>query len=333
MARYCEYCNTVIGDNAKFCNRCGKKQSAKPSAREEIPSWSGWQAPPTQNMRAQQAPPQSFASPAATAPQAAQGASYSAPTQAASTYSVPQPPPAGQYTYGAQQTSPQGSASQPGTYSAPQYWESYDFPSGEEPSANQQPRRDASRPLPPLSSMFEDQQEADLEELRERAHESIMNFSLWSAGIVLFPIPFSDLILLMPIQSAMVINIGKIYNVKEPPERLLALLAGACGATVFGQITMLFCANLIPVIGKLIAAPFVFGWTYGMGEVAVRYFESKGQATDDELKSLFKKASKEASKSYDKTKQIKPSEALNNIREYVSEEEYNKIRERFGPQA
>ncbi len=324
MARYCEHCNTVIGDNAKFCNRCGKKQSAQPAAREEIPSWSGWQAPPTQNMQAQQALPQSYAAPAAqpatySAQQAPQGTAYS---------SAPQPPPA----YGTPQTPNQSQANQP-SYSAPQYWESYDFPSGEEPSVNQQPRRDSSRPLPPLSSMFEDQQASDLDELRERAHESIMNFSLWSAGIVLFPIPFSDLILLMPIQSAMVINIGKIYNVKEPPERLLALLAGACGATVFGQITMLFCANLIPVIGKLIAAPFVFGWTYGIGEVAIRYFESKGKATDDELKSLFKKASKEASKSYDKTKQIKPSEALNNIREYVSEEEYNKIRERFGPQA
>lgn len=312
MARYCEHCNTVIGDNAKFCNRCGKKQSAQPSAREEIPSWSGWQAPPTQNIQTQQTPPQSYTAPAA------QPAAYSAP----------QPPPA----YGAPQTPPQAAASQP-SYSAPQYWESYDFPSAGDAQPSQQPRRDASRPLPPLSSMFEDQQEQDLEELREKAHESIMNFSLWSAGIVLFPIPFSDLILLMPIQSAMVINIGKIYNVKEPPERLLALLAGACGATVFGQITMLFCANLIPVIGKIIAAPFVFGWTYGIGEVAIRYFESKGQVTDDELKSLFKKASKEASKSYDKTKQIKPSEALNNIREYVSEEEYNKIRERFGPQS
>lgn len=171
----------------------------------------------------------------------------------------------------------------------------------------------------------------ELEDIREMAHDTITNFSLWAAGIVLFPVPFSDLVLLMPIQSAMVVSIGKLYGVKNTPEKLLALLAGSCGASVIGQVTVLLVAEFIPVVGKLISAPFVFGWTYGLGEVAVRYFESQGKATPDELRSVFKNSSRLASKSYGQQK-IQPSAALDNIRDYVSEEEYQKIRERFGPQ-
>ncbi len=169
-----------------------------------------------------------------------------------------------------------------------------------------------------------------MESTRERAREIILNFSLWAAGIVLFPVPFTDLVLLMPVQSAMVISIGRTYGIKDPPEKVLAILAAACGASVFGQITVLFVANFIPILGKFISAPFVFGWTYGLGEVAMRYFESQGEASPDELRQIFSKASKEASRSYGSTPRVQPKEALDNIRDYVSEEEYRKIRERFG---
>jgi uncharacterized protein (DUF697 family) len=168
-----------------------------------------------------------------------------------------------------------------------------------------------------------------MEATRERAHEIVLNFSLWAAGIVLFPVPFSDLVLLMPVQSAMVISIGRAYGIKDPPEKVLAILAGACGASVFGQITTIFVANLIPIIGKFISAPFVFGWTYGLGEVAMRYFESQGEASPDELRQIFKKASKDASRHYDSGSRVESQEALDKIRDYVSEDEYRKIRERF----
>lgn len=221
----------------------------------------------------------------------------------------------------------------------PQYWESYDYPVAQEAAApgapppqawdsyDFNPPRDASRPLPPLSQVLP----GDLEATRERAREITLNFSLWAAGIVLFPVPFSDLVLLMPVQSAMVISIGRAYGIKDPPEKVLAILAGACGASVFGQITTIFVANLIPIIGKFISAPFVFGWTYGLGEVAMRYFESQGEASPDELRQIFKRASSEAKRNYgSSSSRVEPREALDNIRDYVSEDEYRKIRERFG---
>lgn len=227
----------------------------------------------------------------------------------------------------------------PGTdYAPPQYWESYDYPSSGPaqspsypPAASYQPpvyqqRVDASRPLPPLS--FDSP--SSLQAPRDKARDIARSFSLWAAGIVLFPIPFSDLVLLMPIQTAMVISIGKAYGVKDPPEKTLAHIAAACGASVFGQITTLFVSNLIPIIGKLVSAPFVYGWTYGLGEVAIRYFETQGQVSTDEMKSLFKQVSKEATRGFRPTDVSQARESVDHLREHLSEEDYRKLRARFG---
>lgn len=221
-------------------------------------------------------------------------------------------------------------------YAPPQHWESYDYPStptGYSPSSSYTPplyepsnRADASRPLPPLS--FDAPVAGG--NTRERARDIARSFSLWAAGIVLFPIPFSDLVLLMPIQTAMVISIGKAYGVKDPPEKTLAHIAAACGASVFGQITTLFVSNLIPIIGKLVSAPFVYGWTYGLGEVAIRYFESQGQLSGDEMKSLFRQVSKEATRGFKASDVTQARESMDHLREHLSEEDYRKLRSRFG---
>jgi len=227
---------------------------------------------------------------------------------------------------------------------APQFFQSYDFePGGPSlagqssptpyPSPSSGPLRDSSRPLPPLSDFFGAEDDEEASNKRELAEDTIMNFSLWAAAIVLVPIPFCDLVLLMPIQSAMVIAVGKVYGVNETPERILAIIAGSCGASVFGQLTAVFLSNLIPIIGSLVSAPFIFGWTYGLGKVAIRYFESKGQASESVLKSIFKQASKEANSKYDPSKVGSAQASLDNLRQYMSEEDYMKIRERFGPEA
>lgn len=254
--------------------------------------------------------------------------------------SAPAPPPA-YPSYPAQPSGDDGwrSAEQAdgvAGYAPPQHWESYDYPTtgGYTPPASNyatptyEPsmRGDASRPLPPLS--FD--APASSNSPRDRARDIARSFSLWAAGIVLFPIPFSDLVLLMPIQTAMVISIGKAYGVKDPPEKTLAHIAAACGASVFGQITTLFVSNLIPIIGKLVSAPFVYGWTYGLGEVAIRYFESQGQLSGDEMKSLFKQVSKEATRGFRTSDVTKARESMDHLRDHLSEEDYRKLRSRFG---
>lgn len=231
----------------------------------------------------------------------------------------------------------------------PQYWESYDYPSVDPNSprdwieksekgphhsdhrhtpANPTPKfrpQDASRPLPPLSFGGP----APPSGAREKARDIARSFAISAAGIVLVPLPFSDLVFLMPIQTAMVLSIGKAYNVKDPPEKTLAHISAACGASVFGQITTLFVANLIPIIGKLVSAPFVYGWTYGLGEVAIRYFEAQGELQGDELKQIFKKVSKDATRAFRKNDVKSVEDSFSHLKDHLSPEEYEKLRKRF----
>ena len=226
----------------------------------------------------------------------------------------------------------------------PQYWESYDYPSVDPnrprdwieksergpqapPPPTSTPRfrpSDASRPLPPLSFGGSAPNGA-----REKARDIARSFAISAAGIVLVPLPFSDLVFLMPIQTAMILSIGKAYNVKDPPEKTLAHISAACGASVFGQITTLFVANLIPIIGKLVSAPFVYGWTYGLGEVAIRYFEAQGELQGDELKDVFKKVSRDATRAFRKKEVADVEQSFSHLRDHLSEEEYEKLRKRF----
>jgi uncharacterized protein (DUF697 family) len=180
---------------------------------------------------------------------------------------------------------------------------------------------DSSRP--PFAALEEDP--------LERAHATVRSFSLWAAGIVLFPVPFSELVLLIPVQTAMILSLARIFGVQDPPEKILAYIAATSGVSVFGQVTMLIVINLFPFVGKLVGAPFIYGWTYGLGEVAIRYFQSQGQITGDEMKAVFKQASSTAHKTYSKDKhKVGKEESLNALRDHLSPEEYERLRNKFG---
>ena len=88
-------------------------------------------------------------------------------------------------------------------------------------------------------------------------------------------------------------------------------------------------ANLIPIIGKLVSAPFVYGWTYGLGEVAIRYFEAQGELQGDELKAVFKKVSKDATRAFRKNEVKSVEDSFSHLRDHLSPEEYEKLRKRF----
>lgn len=305
MSNFCDNCGAELRESAKFCGQCGHKTVP---AQSPGPSY----VPPVEPSR----------------PSGTVRPSYG------ETSAAHQPPPLGSV----------GDQPPP-----PQYWESYDYPSVDPNSprdwieksekgpqqgqdAHRQPHTprfrpsDASRPLPPLSFGGGSQAPAGA---REKARDIARSFAISAAGIVLVPLPFSDLVFLMPIQTAMVLSIGKAYNVKDPPEKTLAHISAACGASVFGQITTLFVANLIPIIGKLVSAPFVYGWTYGLGEVAIRYFEAQGELQGDELKAVFKKVSRDATRAFRKDEVKSVDDSFTHLRDHLSPEEYEKLRKRF----
>jgi len=113
----------------------------------------------------------------------------------------------------------------------------------------------------------------------ENVEEVIKSAALLSGAIAAEPIPFADMLLITPLQAKMVLHIGKIYGFEITPERAKDI-AQELGATfAYGMLArqvMRGVAKLaLPVIGGLITAPAVYGWTYALGRVAQNHFERK----------------------------------------------------------
>lgn len=106
-----------------------------------------------------------------------------------------------------------------------------------------------------------------------------------AAAVALNPVPVSDWITLVPIQSGMVIALGALYGKKISgafaTETLAALGAGFAARTVFqGVISML------PGIKNFIGPPYAAAATHGIGVAAKAYFTSGTAPTADTIKNV-----------------------------------------------
>lgn len=158
-----------------------------------------------------------------------------------------------------------------------------------------------------------------------RARQIVRTFSLWSAGLWLIPIPVFDLVVLIPVLTAMIVSLANLFQVTVSPRRLLMYFAASSGAFVFGQVTLFIIMWSIPFVGKLVGAPFIYGWTYGLGEVAILFFQSSGKASRKEMREVFRDSSKRASKEYDQVKKVSKQEALDALREHLPPEDYDRL--------
>ena len=138
--------------------------------------------------------------------------------------------------------------------------------------------------LPPLVKQVLDNFNFDVDPdltPQENADEVIKSAALLAGAIAVEPIPFADMLLITPLQAKMVLHVGKIYGFDVTPERAREI-AQELGATVaYGMVARQVMRGLaklaLPVIGGLITAPAVYGWTYALGRVAQNHFERKRQ--------------------------------------------------------
>lgn len=115
----------------------------------------------------------------------------------------------------------------------------------------------------------------------ENVEEVIKSAALLSGAIAVEPIPFADILLITPVQAKMVLHIGKIYGFEVSAQRA-AEIAQELGATLaYGlaarQVMRGLAKLALPVIGGLITAPAVYGWTFALGRLAQNYFERRAQ--------------------------------------------------------
>lgn len=127
-----------------------------------------------------------------------------------------------------------------------------------------------------------------------------------AAALTIVPIPGSEVVAVMPIHVGMVVGIGHIYGhelSKQTATELVLKVGSAAGLSLVGsRIATTAAKVLLPGLGGLMAAPFMFASTMALGTVARAYFESNGQLSEEDMKSVYTTAQKEAKSSFDRTK-------------------------------
>ncbi|HPN72409.1 MAG TPA: DUF697 domain-containing protein [Candidatus Omnitrophota bacterium] len=96
--------------------------------------------------------------------------------------------------------------------------------------------------------------------------------------IAVQPIPFADIFILTPIQTVMVMNIGKVYGFdisQKKAHEVITEIAGVVGLGYLAQQTVIgLYKTIVPFAGGVFTIPFVWGSTFGIGRVAKYYFEN-----------------------------------------------------------
>lgn len=127
-----------------------------------------------------------------------------------------------------------------------------------------------------------------------------------AAALTLIPIPFSEVVAVMPIHVGMVCGIGHIYEqevTRETAEKLLLKIGAAVGLSLVGtKIATTAAKFILPGLGGIIGAPFMYASTLALGMAARVYFESHGQVSDDDMKAVYQQALKRARSGFDAKK-------------------------------
>ena len=122
---------------------------------------------------------------------------------------------------------------------------------------------------------------------REAAKKVIRNSVLLNAGVGGVPIPLIDIPILLANQARMVLRIAAIYG--EPfsakhAKELIATMAGGLGLRFLAQEV----AKVVPVAGWAVAGGIAAVGTWGIGQVAMQYFESGKRMDRRQLRHVYK---------------------------------------------
>jgi uncharacterized protein (DUF697 family) len=112
-------------------------------------------------------------------------------------------------------------------------------------------------------------QEIDHSRKAAEAHRVIAAAASSAAASAAVPVPFSDAVMLVPIQLGMMAKIAQLYKIKFDRAALMAI-ASTTAATQAGRATATGLLKLIPgagtIAGGLIGAGVASTYTYAMGQ-------------------------------------------------------------------
>lgn len=135
---------------------------------------------------------------------------------------------------------------------------------------------------------------------RDKAARDVVNMASYGCAVVaVSPMPFSDAVLSLPMQSAMVMTVGHIYGrkVTQADAKMLILELGAVAGV--GMLARQGIKALLPVVGALLTVPAAFAMNWAIGRVAMEYFKHPGMPKE-QLRKVYESAKEEGSKLFSK---------------------------------
>jgi len=117
------------------------------------------------------------------------------------------------------------------------------------------------------------------------------------AAVALAPIPIADLLVLTPIQMAMVATIGYFHGVQVSADRAGELM-GVMGAGVGLREAARQLVKLVPGYGLVVSAGIAFAGTVALGETANLWFSRQMKVDAQDLKELFARVATKAKEEY-----------------------------------
>lgn len=130
----------------------------------------------------------------------------------------------------------------------------------------------------------------------------VENCGYATAALTLLPIPGSEIIGVVPLHVGMVIGIANHHGrtlTEESATELLLEIGTTVGASLVGsRIATTAAKVLLPGLGGVVAAPFMFASTLGLGAVADAWFRT-GTLTERQMKDIYSRAKAEAKQGFD----------------------------------
>lgn len=138
------------------------------------------------------------------------------------------------------------------------------------------------------------------EKERDRIAREVINMCSYAVALVaISPLPLTDVVLTLPIQTGMVVTVGHVYGrrvSKASAQELMLELGTTAGV---GLLARQGIKALIPVLGAILTVAPAYAANWAMGRVAMEYFKNP-KLSRDNLKDVFKRAREEGSSLFSK---------------------------------
>jgi uncharacterized protein (DUF697 family) len=168
----------------------------------------------------------------------------------------------------------------------------------------------------------------EVSDLKRKARNIVILFSTVAAGLTLMWLPLIDLFFLLPLLCYMVVTVARIFGQKLTVDMAKEMII-TCFAGSLSFLGSYLCGKFIPFIGGILTAPLIFACTYGIGDVAIAYFSQEGKLSRAQMREIYSN-SFQNSKKYYSGDLNEAKDSLENIKEYIDPQEYEKIKKRLG---